>query len=128
MFSRVKPLISLQSSFYSEGVRRFFSKIIRFKERFPELYEHVHPDSKYLFDNPWVGSSQKVKWICDKGPDHVWESELGTRIKAYHNSKKCNCVWMQFLHSCLPLLYWPQSISNQFISFKVSGNCKGMVL
>lgn len=71
---------------------RFFSKVYRFKDRYPELYKHVHPESKPLFDQPWIGSSQKVKWVCEKGPDHIWESEVGKRIRAYNHSKKCKDI------------------------------------
>ena len=42
-----------------------------------------------LFEKPFVGSKQKVKWVCDKGPDHVWESELGSKISSYNHAHKC---------------------------------------
>ena len=98
MFVAIKPFFRNPFNFSRKTTQtiqelqnqcRFFSKVYRFKERYPELYNHVHPDSKYLFEEKWIGSGQKVKWICEKGPDHVWESDVASRIRAYNHSKKC---------------------------------------
>lgn len=68
---------------------RQFSKVFNFKADYPELYKHVDESSKYLFNNPWVGSKQIVKWRCDKGPDHVWDATLESRIQSYKRNHKC---------------------------------------
>ena len=89
-------LASIQHRFASElslsrGIlQRAFAKVRNFKAQYPELYSHVHPDSRSLFDQPWVGSKQMVKWVCDKGPDHVWSSELGNRIRSYKKAHHCD--------------------------------------
>ena len=106
MLAKTNPLpFFTKRMAFTEDIR-FFSKIRNFKNRYPELYEHVHPDSKILFDQPWIGSGQKVKWVCDKGPDHVWEAEVGQRIRAYNHSKKCKLIFSFRIFSCLSLLYW----------------------
>lgn len=68
---------------------RFFSKIYNFKTTYPDLYAHVHPDSLHLFDKEFVDSSTIVKWVCHKGPDHVWESDIGSRIHSFKRRSDC---------------------------------------
>lgn len=129
MLAKLNPRFLLHSSFRQEFLlSSSFSKVYRFKTRYPELYEHVLPDCKTLFDNPWISSNQMVKWVCDKGPDHVWESTVEKRIRAYRHSKKCISMVFNYLHSCLFILYWKKSICNKFISFQISRDCKRVVL
>lgn len=68
---------------------RFFSKIFNFKATYPELYAHVHPDSLALFERDFVDSSTIVKWVCHKGPDHIWESDIGSRIHSFKRRSDC---------------------------------------
>ena len=92
---------------------RWFAKIYGFKDKYPELYNHVHKDSLALFDKPFVGSKQMVKWVCDKGPDHVWESELGKKISSYNHAHKCKSVGrMISLVTCLYCLGRKVSVTN----------------
>ena len=71
------------------GMKLFFSKICNFKSKYPVLYSHVHPDYRKLVDREYVDSSTIVKWVCDKGPDHVWESDLASRIRYFKRRNDC---------------------------------------
>ena len=68
---------------------RFFSKIYNFKTTYPVLYEHVHPDSLPLVDKEVVDSSTVVKWFCPKGPDHIWESDIASRVRSFKRRNNC---------------------------------------
>ena len=87
--SRATPLVRNTFNPFMGVTRRFFSKIYHFKEEYPELAKHIHPDSVKLFDAEYVDSSAIVKWMCPKGPDHVWESDLASRIRSYKRRGTC---------------------------------------
>ena len=70
-------------------LNRFFAKIANFKKTYPILYEHVHPDSLSLFENEFVDSGTIVKWVCPKGPDHIWESDIASRVRSFKRRKDC---------------------------------------
>lgn len=75
-------------------LRRYFSKIYGFKSKYPILYEHVHPDSKHLFDGEFVDSKTIVKWMCNKGPDHVWDCDIASRVRSFKRRNDCSgLVW-----------------------------------
>lgn len=75
-------------------LRRCFSKIYSFKSKYPILYEHVHPDSKHLFDGEFVDSKTIVKWMCNKGPDHVWDCDIASRVRSFKRRNDCSgLVW-----------------------------------
>lgn len=81
----------MQSGFGAAGgvSKRWFAKIYHFKENYPELYNHIHPDSLKLFNAESVESSTIVKWVCPKGPDHIWESDLASRIRSFKRRGTC---------------------------------------
>ena len=106
---------------------RWFSKIYNFKTKFPELYEHVDPSSVHLFEQPWIGSKQVVKWRCDKGPDHVWDATIDSRIQSYNRNHKCSDDTL-LLSSYVCLLYWETSIHNKLTGNALSRNSERMVL
>ena len=90
--SVVSRTSSLVRNAFSPGMdvtRRVFAKIYHFKEEYPELAKHIHPDSMKLFNAEYVDSSAIVKWTCPKGPDHVWESDLASRIRSYKRRGTC---------------------------------------
>ena len=70
-------------------LNRAFSKIVNFKETYPVLYSHVHPDSLPIVNKPCIDSKTVIKWFCPKGPDHVWESDIELRIRSYKRRKDC---------------------------------------
>lgn len=84
-------LWSLKNTIQKEAgyIHRFFSKIYNFKTTYPVLYEHVHPDSRHLFDKDFVESSSIVKWMCPEGPDHIWESDIASRVRSYKRRNHC---------------------------------------
>lgn len=86
---RAITALSGREPFYMSILRAPFSMICDFKEKYPVLYSHVHPDYKKLLDEKYVDSSTVVKWVCDKGPDHVWESDLSTRIRFFKRRNDC---------------------------------------
>lgn len=73
----------------SEPLKRLFAKIYNFKNTYPVLYEHIHPDSLPLFEQEFVESTTVVKWLCPKGPDHVWESDIASRIRSFKRRNNC---------------------------------------
>lgn len=84
------------------GMKMFFSKIYNFKSKYPVLYSHVHPDYQKLVDKDCVDSETIVKWVCNKGPDHVWESDLATRIRYFKRRDDCIQDYLcSFLVVCL---------------------------
>lgn len=86
LFSRgVSALIKVKCS----PLNRAFSKIFNFKETYPVLYSHVHPDSLPLVNKPCIDSKTVIKWFCPKGPDHVWESDIELRIRSFKRRKDC---------------------------------------
>ena len=96
----------------SSTFQRWFSKIYGFKQKYPELYQHVHSDSKPLFENSFVGSKQLIKWTCPNGPDHIWESELGSKIKSYEKAHKCKFHFVNMMDSHLFILSWASSFGD----------------
>ena len=92
---------------------RWLANIYGFKQKYPELYKYVHRDSLMLFEKPYVGSKQMVKWVCPKGPDHVWETELGKKIQSYNKYHKCRFpVLISLLVTCLYCLGKRVSVTN----------------
>ena len=117
MLASLSHLLAPRVSPPLEGIARAFSKVRNFRARFPELYAHVHPDSLPLFEKPWVGSEQVVKWVCDKGPDHVWTSPISKRIRSYKQTHKCICsVEASHVVVCLYCLGRKVSVTNSLAS------------
>ena len=106
---------------------RWFAKIYGFKQQYPELYKYVHKDSLMLFEKPYVGSKQMVKWMCPNGPDHIWEAELGSKIKSFNKYHKCMFSLRISLTSYLFILSRKTSICYKFSSNTLSRFGKGMV-
>jgi hypothetical protein len=57
---------------------------------FPYLAAQIHPTKNggITGDTISAGSQKKVWWICDKGPDHIWQATPANRT--YHGSG-CPC-------------------------------------
>lgn len=55
---------------------------------FPDLVKQWHPtkNGKLKPDNMSIGSHKKIWWICDKGPDHIWETTI---VKRTTNKTSC---------------------------------------
>ena len=120
MLSGFRLLSSGMKTPCSPTFQRWFAKIYGFKQKYPELYQHVHSDSKPLFENSFVGSKQLVKWTCSKGPDHIWESELGGKIKSFEKTHKCMLHVASMMCSHLFILSRTSSLGDQFIGFEIS--------
>jgi predicted RNA-binding Zn-ribbon protein involved in translation (DUF1610 family) len=48
---------------------------------FPELVEQIDEDTHSDLDVQTItaGTNKKLKWVCDKGPDHKWEAAVWSR-------------------------------------------------
>ena len=94
-------------------MKMFFSKIYNFKSKYPVLYSHVHPDYQKLVDKDCVDSETIVKWVCNKGPDHVWESDLATRIRYFKRRGDCIQDFFMLISSCLSILLWEEGFCDK---------------
>ena len=104
---------------------RAFSKIYNFKEKYPILYSHIHPDSLPLVNKECIDSKTVVKWFCPKGPDHVWESDIALRIRSLKRRKECSSS-LSLITSCLLVLQWENGFGDKQSCVSSSGIGKGV--